>query len=100
MLKTLIAAGLFLAMPIASADTLLLDGINAARNSANLRPARGMSMDAVQSAFGAPSAQRDAVGPYTECTENRFCPPITRWDYPGFIVYFEHDKVIRAVVTP
>ena len=44
MLKTLFAAGLFLAMPIASADTLLLDGINAARDSANLRPARGMSI--------------------------------------------------------
>ena len=24
-------------------------------------------------------------------------PPITRWDYPSFSVYFEHDKVIHAV---
>jgi hypothetical protein len=24
-------------------------------------------------------------------------PPITRWDYPAFSVYFEHDRVIHAV---
>ena len=26
-------------------------------------------------------------------------PPITRWDYNGFAVFFEHDRVIDAVVT-
>jgi hypothetical protein len=26
-------------------------------------------------------------------------PPITRWDYAGFSVFFEHDRVIDAVVT-
>jgi len=24
-------------------------------------------------------------------------PPITRWDYPSFSVFFEHDRVIHAV---
>jgi hypothetical protein len=26
-------------------------------------------------------------------------PPISRWEYPGFIVYFEHEHVIHAVVA-
>ena len=26
-------------------------------------------------------------------------PPITRWDYDGFSVYFEHQHVIHAVAT-
>ena len=24
-------------------------------------------------------------------------PPISRWEYPGFVVYFEHNLVIHAV---
>ena len=27
-------------------------------------------------------------------------PPITRGEYPGFVVYFEHNKVIHTVVAP
>jgi hypothetical protein len=26
-------------------------------------------------------------------------PPITKWFYPNFVVVFEHDKVLHAVVT-
>ena len=26
-------------------------------------------------------------------------PPITRWDYPTFSVYFEHEHVVDAVLT-
>jgi hypothetical protein len=26
-------------------------------------------------------------------------PPITRWDYPGFSVFFEGDRVIDTVAT-
>jgi hypothetical protein len=69
------------------ADTLLLDGIDVAKQTADLRPKSGMSMTAVESAFGSPSQRRAAVGE----------PPITRWDYPAFSVYFEHDRVIHAV---
>jgi hypothetical protein len=24
-------------------------------------------------------------------------PPITRWEYPGFVVYFEHHLVVHTV---
>jgi len=43
----------------------------------------------VEARFGQPANRHSAVGQ----------PPITRWDYPGFAVYFEHQYVIHAVVT-
>jgi hypothetical protein len=52
------------------------------------RPTRGMTQASVQSKFGSPSAVKAPVGD----------PPITRWEYSNFIVYFEHDKVIHAVL--
>lgn len=100
MLKRLFAITLLLTMPLAGADTLLMDGIDASQPSAHTRPARGMSMDAVQSAFGSPSARQEAVGAYSECAAARYCPPISRWDYPGFVVYFEYEHVIHAVSSP
>ena len=54
--------------------------------SAN-RPARGMTMDRVESAYGLPRVKHSAVGE----------PPITRWEYDGFVVYFEYQHVIHAV---
>ena len=50
-------------------------------------PARGTSMDGVLSQSGEPEKKLDAVGQ----------PPITRWIYPGYTVYFEHQTVIHAV---
>ena len=71
----------------ATADTLLIDGVEQARLSEDARPTRGMSMERVESRFGAPSNQRAAIGD----------PPISRWEYPGFVVYFEYKYVIHAV---
>jgi hypothetical protein len=55
--------------------------------SAADHPARGMSMEKVEAKFGAPSKRIPAVGE----------PPISRWEYPGFVVYFENNLVIHAV---
>jgi hypothetical protein len=74
------------------ADTLLLDGIDMDKQTADSRPRPGMSMTAVESAYGAPAERRSPVG--GEVVQH---PPITRWDYPSFSVYFEHDRVIHAV---
>ncbi len=90
MLRTVIACAVMIGAPAALADTLLLDGIDAARSSADLRPARGISMDRVEAQFGPPAMRQSAVGD----------PPIERWEYPGFGVYFEHQYVIHSVVTP
>ena len=54
-----------------------------------LAPTRGMTMSQVASKFGAPSNKVPAVGK----------PPISRWDYPGFVVYFERDYVIHSVIS-
>jgi hypothetical protein len=54
------------------------------------QPARGMSMTKVEAKFGAPTNRVPAVGD----------PPITRWEYPGFVVYFEHNLVLHSVVKP
>jgi hypothetical protein len=58
-------------------------------------PASGMSMESVEAKYGAPSRRVPAVGGATAAQ-----PPITRWEYPGFVVFFEHNKVIHTVVTP
>jgi hypothetical protein len=53
-----------------------------------LRPTQGMSMAYVEQQFGAPEEKFAAVGE----------PPITRWQYAEFVVYFEHGTVLHAVV--
>jgi len=53
------------------------------------RPNRGNTMATVQNRFGEPSNRHAAVGN----------PPITRWDYPQFAVYFENDRVLHAVLV-
>ena len=81
-----------LAAPAALADTLLIDGIEVDRQSSSERPRAGMSMSQVESTYGSPSQRHAPVGGAT--VEH---PPITRWDYPSFSVYFENDRVIHAV---
>ncbi|GIX33792.1 MAG: hypothetical protein KatS3mg125_1748 [Lysobacterales bacterium] len=53
------------------------------------RPANGMRMDEVERRFGAPERRHPPVGE----------PPIARWVYPAFTVYFEHDRVIYSVLN-
>ena len=52
-------------------------------------PKRGNSMSTVQSRYGEPVTRHAAVGQ----------PPITRWDYAQFAVYFENDRVLHAVIV-
>jgi len=81
----LIALGL---AATASADTLLLEGISMDAATADTRPRRGMSMESVESRYGSPASRVSAVGE----------PPISRWEYPGFVVYFEYNHVVHAAV--
>lgn len=80
----LAAAGL---APLADADTLLMEGLQQSVQSSDTRPRRGMTMDKVQATWGMPAAKGGAVGD----------PPISRWEYADFIVYFEYARVIHAV---
>ncbi len=73
----------------ALAETVVVDGKVAVEPSSIPRPSRGMRMTTVERQFGEPATRHAAVGQ----------PPITRWDYAGFSVFFERDRVIDAVVT-
>lgn len=84
-LLTLIALGL---TATASADTLLLEGISMDSQTASQRPTRGMSMESVEARYGSPTSRVAAIG----------APPISRWEYPSFVVYFEYQHVVHAAV--
>lgn len=57
------------------------------RAALNLPP-RGTTMQQVRARFGPPLKTYAPVGD----------PPITRWDYRGFSVYFEYELFLHAVV--
>lgn len=86
-----LAAALGFGIPAAGADTFLLKAIHQAPpNDAKgiPRPARGMTMAQVLKRFGPPLRKLPAVG----------TPPITRWKYKKYTVYFEDHYVIDSVV--
>ena len=72
-----------------SAETVATENGIAVKQADVATPARGMSMDEVAAKFGAPVTKVPAVGK----------PPIARWEYPGFVVYFENTHVIHTVVA-
>jgi len=71
------------------AETVAVDNGIAVKQTDVATPSRGMSMEEVASKFGAPVTKVPAIGK----------PPISRWEYPGFVVYFEHEHVIHSVVS-
>ena len=81
-----LAAIALLSTTCAQADTLLIKRTDQAQVSAV--PKRGASMSQVSAQYGAPATKHAPVGK----------PPITRWDYPAFSVYFEYTHVIDAVL--
>jgi hypothetical protein len=72
----------------AAAETVLVDGQVQLEQSSIARPERGTTMSEVEAKFGTPQKRYPAVGK----------PPITRWDYPSFSVYFEFNRVVHSVV--
>lgn len=53
------------------------------------RPGRGTSMDQVLERFGEPIDRIPAVG----------MPPISRWVYDSYTVYFEDQQAIATVIS-
>jgi hypothetical protein len=56
-------------------------------------PVRGSGQGAVLKAFGEPAMRHAPVG-----GGSAEQPPITRWDYSGFSVFFENSHVVDVVV--
>ena len=90
-LSLVLSIGVLAALPCL-ADTLLIERVQAAA-SVSL-PQRGASMSQVEARFGAPERKLAAVGGGSGRT-----PPITRWQYPAFSVYFENSHVVDAVLN-
>lgn len=76
----------------ARSDTLLIQRATVAQTQD--LPRRGASMASVESRYGAPRAKHSPVGGGGPKT-----PPITRWDYETFSVYFENSHVVDAVLA-
>ncbi len=73
---------------VAHAQTLQMgDSENADRFEQAGKPTRGMTQERVEAEFGSPQSRQSPVGE----------PPIARWDYANFAVFFEYDRVIHAV---
>ncbi len=70
----------------AMADILLIEKVRE-RMLRDL-PGNGLSMTEVESRYGTPLERHAAVGQ----------PPITRWVYDDYSVYFEHQLVIESVL--
>lgn len=81
-----IACGLALAPSFAQNLQMAEPPAAAARDAL---PTRGTSMAQVEARFGVPAEKYAAVGQ----------PPITRWVYPSFVVYFEYSHVVHAVAV-
>ena len=80
------------AQPTATRDAsrgTVLDVPAAGQSSAPVAlPRRAITKAAVRRQYGPPERRFAPVGD----------PPITRWDYPGFRVFFEYDRVLHSVV--
>ena len=86
--RTLLALLLGCTAAVGSAETLVIHGHVVVAPSSLARPHRGETMQQVKARFGAPERRYPTVGK----------PPITRWDYPGFSVFFEFTRVVHSVV--
>ena len=83
----LFAVAILGTLSTANAESLIVENIDKSSASLTESPNRGMSMETVESKWGAPVQKRAAIGE----------PPISRWEYSSFIVYFEYSHVIHAV---
>ena len=81
---------LIVAIVLALSTSITLAEDNSAVSTGQLKqntPVRGSTMALVQKQLGQPVKKLTAIGE----------PPITRWVYNDFIVYFEHNLVLHSV---
>ena len=90
-IPVIVLSGLLTVSSNSVGDVLLIDSIQEAPINSTEgipRPTRGMTMDRVKRQFGDPSSAHPRVGE----------PPITRWDYPEYSVFFEYQHVLTSVI--
>lgn len=87
MKKTAVMSSAVILLAVAAgvgAETMQTRGIGRAPAGS---PYNGLSMDQVQQSYGEPQERMVPVGD----------PPITRWVYPDYTVYFEYSLVLTSV---
>ena len=70
----------------ALADVLLVDSIQSAPQIQT--PRNGLTMSQIRQQYGNPASELPAVGD----------PPISRWEYDGYSVFFENDLALHTVI--
>ena len=85
-LKSIAMVAFMLSAGSVAADVLLIEEVRE-RMRRDL-PENGLTKSEVKQRYGAPGERRAPVGE----------PPITRWVYDQYSVYFEHDLVIESVL--
>jgi len=85
-LKSIALVACMLSAGSAAADVLLIEEVRE-RMQRDL-PANGLTKAQVEQRYGTPGERRAPVGE----------PPISRWVYDEYSVYFEHDLVIESVL--
>jgi len=72
---------------VASLLIAAMPGLAIADDVALKMPGRAWTKTKVEQVFGPPRNKRSPIGE----------PPITTWEYTGFNVYFEYNRVIHSV---
>lgn len=88
MTRIVFIAFLLLMSGMACADVLIIDEVRQVEKMD--LPENGQSKANIESKFGTPAQKHQAVGD----------PPISRWDYGDYSVYFEFDLVLFSVLHP
>jgi hypothetical protein len=83
----LLVLSLGLAVPLSAQNLDMRVNSQASTFDQAGKPTRGMTRTSVEANFGSPQSVTSPVGD----------PPISRWEYTGFVVFFEYDRVIHAV---
>lgn len=84
------ALGCALALALMSANAQTIRIPVGSQSEAFALPTLGQSQTSVLERFGLPLKEHPPVGQ----------PPISRWEYPNFSVYFEYQHVLKSVVHP
>jgi hypothetical protein len=96
-LKFVLGSASFIAASLMLASTVHADTFdvrkNARQSSMGDLPRRGLSMAQVEQRYGAPVDKLPTAG-----GDAPRHPPINRWRYNGYTVYFERNRVLHSVV--
>lgn len=97
-LQVLLAAALIFAVPAgyAAAPSSAAPVSASASAPPVVYPLRDMTTAEVRARFGTPTRR---MPPEPPTSQGPLKPPIERWIYPQFTVYFEHHRVIHTVLT-